>query len=531
MPPQVSEPAILCGLLEKFGTGCFSKLLGDFACVVWDSRTGTLFAARDAFGLRPFFYARARHTLAFACEVRALLAVPGVSRAPDEHMAAEFLLWWSGYTDIERTFFREIKRLPPAHFLEWDGAQLRVERYWQLDTQRRIVLPRAADYADQLKELLSEAVRCRMHGSRKCGVFLSGGIDSGAILAAASTHAFGRVAAYTGKIPGESDESEMAGAVAAHFAVKQSIVLPPQAGLSEIAPSTIARNASPICDLGVANERALLAAAQAGGCDTVLTGDGGDELFGTPVAHVAEHLRRGWFLRLARILPHVASYQSTRPGVLLRRALELLVPEVAQRLWRSWKWRVPPPWIATRLAERIQLQGLLRQSASKPRFDSLAAREDYYGFVRPRRVLMDEARELEAAYAGVHLTFPFYDRRLVEFMFALPPGVRTQGRSGKGLLLACGWLPEVVQSAERKAGYGSYFEGELQRTLAVLAGRMRPAGARDFVREEFLRANPNLAAEQPLTLWAICRFLLWMQSCASVDTAVDEKAAHQWRAA
>ena len=178
--PGRNRQDLLTAAYRKWRFDLLSHLLGDFALVIWDEPRRTLFAARDVFGLRPFFYASTNGRLVFASEARALAALPDVDTTPDDEMVADFLLPWSSYPALGHTFFRGIRRLPRGHALCWNAAGLRTWSYWQLDADRRIALRRSEDYREQFLERLQRAVERRAPLRGRTAVFLSGGFDSGA---------------------------------------------------------------------------------------------------------------------------------------------------------------------------------------------------------------------------------------------------------------------------------------------------------------------------------------------------------------
>lgn len=175
----ISDSELVLITYRKFGAECPAKLLGDFAFTIWDKRNQTLFCARDHFGVKPFNYHLSSKLFAWATEIKALLVLNEIPRRLDETRLADYLA--SVSYDPAATFYQDILRLPPAHALTITPSQVRLERYWTLDPQREVRLKDEREYADALRDLFSEAVRCRMRSAFKVGSMLSGGLDSSSI--------------------------------------------------------------------------------------------------------------------------------------------------------------------------------------------------------------------------------------------------------------------------------------------------------------------------------------------------------------
>jgi asparagine synthase (glutamine-hydrolysing) len=166
-----------------WGERCVERLLGDFAFAVWDALKRRLFCARDHMGVKPFYYARVGRWLLVSSTVESLRGHEQVSSTLNDMAIADFLLFGSNQ-DSATTSFRDIQRLPPAHTLTWSESGLDVRRYWTLPIEEPLYYRRDTDYIDQFNELVHRAVSDRLRID-KVGVFMSGGLDSTALAAAA----------------------------------------------------------------------------------------------------------------------------------------------------------------------------------------------------------------------------------------------------------------------------------------------------------------------------------------------------------
>ena len=181
---KLTDAGLVLRAWLRWGRDCPRHLLGDYAFAVWDAKERTLFCARDHAGVRPLYYAATRSGVVFASAVEAVHAVPEVSDALDEATVAAYLTG-TGWNSTTRTFFKEVRKLPPGHTLTVKGDppashSPRIERYWRPEDAP--TAPPASDdaYAEELLELMARAVADRLRGGL-VGTHLSGGLDSSSI--------------------------------------------------------------------------------------------------------------------------------------------------------------------------------------------------------------------------------------------------------------------------------------------------------------------------------------------------------------
>ncbi|WP_018390733.1 asparagine synthetase B [Ancylobacter sp. FA202] len=181
---SIDTGALLLAAYHRWGRDCFTHLIGDYACAVWDRDERAFYLATDPGALRTLFFWTDRGRLLFATEQRGLFACPEVPREIDpDQMAA-----WLSMLPREplRTFFRGINRVPPGHCVRWAAGEFALERWWQPENLATLHLPRDADYEDALREVLGEAVRARIRPGERIGSELSGGLDSSSVTALAA---------------------------------------------------------------------------------------------------------------------------------------------------------------------------------------------------------------------------------------------------------------------------------------------------------------------------------------------------------
>ena len=177
-----AQIALLC--YGKWGDDFCDRIVGDYACAIWDARRRRLIMAVDPGARRPLYYWLGTNEVLFASETRGLWSDPNVPKALDEDRMAVWLCMIP--VEPERSFFRDIFRAPPGHRVTWQDGVTRVERWWRPEHIPELKLAGDRDYEEALRSCLEEAVRCRIGSDERIGTLLSGGLDSSAVTAVAA---------------------------------------------------------------------------------------------------------------------------------------------------------------------------------------------------------------------------------------------------------------------------------------------------------------------------------------------------------
>jgi len=190
-----SDTEVILHAYAAYGEACVERLSGMFAFAIWDGAERRLFLARDRLGKKPLYYWHRGHLFLFASEPKALLCHPAVSRALDWPAFHHYLAF--GYTPAERSIFDAIHKLPPAHTGTLVDGRLTLSPYWRLPLGVSSPRTGLAESAAAVRDGLREAVRLRLESDVPLGVFLSGGIDSSAVVASMRAVTSGRIATFS----------------------------------------------------------------------------------------------------------------------------------------------------------------------------------------------------------------------------------------------------------------------------------------------------------------------------------------------
>ncbi|HWU39702.1 MAG TPA: asparagine synthase (glutamine-hydrolyzing), partial [Candidatus Acidoferrum sp.] len=276
----LSDTEVILHLYEDMGPACVKRLRGMFAIALWNASRKSLFLARDRLGKKPLFYWHREGLFLFASEIKALLCHPAVSRDLDWDAFHHYLAF--GYTPADRSIFHGIAKLPPAHTAILQHDALTLHQYWTVRPGDSIVDGRASTHevASRVRHALREAVRLRLESDVPLGVFLSGGIDSSAIVASMREVTGQRIATFTigfSRSAPSFDELPYARMVAQRFETDHTEeILEPK--VVDLLPSIMHHFDEPFADSSAIPTFAV-AQATARHVKVALSGIGGDETF------------------------------------------------------------------------------------------------------------------------------------------------------------------------------------------------------------------------------------------------------------
>jgi asparagine synthase (glutamine-hydrolysing) len=449
-----SDSEIALHLYEDLGTDCLRHLRGEFAFVLWDGPNDTLFAARDRFGIKPLFYTTYRGTLYVASEIKSLLAA-GVPARWDR--AAFFQANYFLGTSLDRTLFEGIDPVPPGHYLLASGGQVRLIRYWDFDYPAAADAPPVvpdAEYAERFRDALDEAVRLRLRADVPVGCYLSGGLDSCAVLGLAATHRTEPIRAFTLTFDRDTyDEGAIAREMAAHAGADFQPIPIRQSDLADrFADATWQAETLCLNAHGVA-KYLLSRAVRDAGYKVVLTGEGSDEI----LAGYA-HFRRDMLLHnrqgqdagaVEQLLEQLQANNPVSRGLLLPDGETPPLASVSRALGFIPSWLEAPATVATRLralfapdfaAEftgrdpyRVFLNGLDvagQLAGREPVNQSLYL---WSKAVLPSYILTVLGDRMEMAHS-VEGRVPFLDHHVVELVRDLPISQKIRGMTEKYVL-------------------------------------------------------------------------------------------------
>ncbi|MBC7848812.1 MAG: asparagine synthase (glutamine-hydrolyzing) [Chitinophagaceae bacterium] len=296
-----SDTEVILAAFDLYRTDCLQHFDGMFAFAIWDDKEKVLFAARDRFGEKPFYYSfdRDDRVLYFGSELKALWAA-GIGKQMDESMMLAYLTLGttSHPNNPRKTFYKSCYKLPPASFFTYEPfaeKELEIKEYWSLSRETKPV-KNTQTAIDQFAELFNKSVSMRMRSDVTVGTSLSGGLDSSSIVASIHQQNIGftnyKQQAFTASFPGfDKDETEKARLVASHFDLKQHFTHPHAASFGDELQLLIDHHEEPISSASVYAQYKVFELARRQHVRVLLDGQGADEILGGYKKHIHWYLQ------------------------------------------------------------------------------------------------------------------------------------------------------------------------------------------------------------------------------------------------
>lgn len=507
-----SDTEVLLNAYIAYGESALSYLNGQFAFAIWDARERKLWAARDRMGEKPLYYARTGYYLLIASEIKAILAA-SLLRPQLDRVALDAYVSLL-YVPPDRTIYNNIHTLRPAHSLTYQDGELKIERYWQPRYSQNTI--EEGDAIEGVRTLLARAVERQMVADVPVGAFLSGGLDSTTIVALMSQYSGRKVQTFSAGFGELINELPYARAVAQKYDTDHAELQ------MDIAVGELLEKMATVYDEPFADSSNiptyLIAKFASREVKVVLSGDGGDELFGG----------YEWYVWLLEQDPSLAELK------------------FKQLFWRILaKSRLPFRTQREKAVRRYYLAGLKNQyidhwerhlafltSDANENLSSLRNEESktyLKQFYYPPDEILDMDRvtyfDIESYLPGDILVkvdratmahglesrSPFLDVDLVEFVLNLPHNLRFRDTNRKELLRqAYSQMWPIELQGRDKQGFGAPIQNWLERQ-DVEKLKARIAQADSPLTHLFPKVKENMRFLSPQNQWTMLCLGLWLE--------------------
>jgi asparagine synthase (glutamine-hydrolysing) len=478
---DITDSEIILKSYEKWGKECLPRLIGDFVFAIWDPNLQELFCGRDPLGVKHFYYYHKPNKIfAIASEVKALFCLSEVSKILDEESIGDYIFF--NFEDKQNSFFKEIRRLPSTSGLVVSKDKFQKWTYWKPDAVKEIRLKNHQEYQEAFREKFTEAVTCRLRSAYPVGSFLSGGLDSSSIVCVASKHLAeqGRppLHSFSGifptiakRYPSVDETKYMKSVVAKSGCQPHYVNLDDDYPLKDI--NKLMWHADhPVGAPNMYIEWEIYKEVQKQNVRVLLDGVDGDSTVSYGYEDFGRFLKRG---KLIRTLKEASLLKKNIPipyhnfkQLVLKRGLAESLPFDALYYWHFFrklgKTQVVPTNDYNEVSWDLVNEDFREKHKLEERFkilDKDLINNNYIvghwnGLTGGIFAKLLELVELATQSFSIDQRFPFFDRRLIEFCIALPPGERIYNGWTRAIFryAMSGILPEEVQWRGDKAYLG-----------------------------------------------------------------------------
>lgn len=499
-----SDSEIALHLYEEQGAGCLGRLRGEFAMVLWDEPNNVLLAARDRFGVKPLYYARRGEQLIFASEVKALFAA-GVPARWDRE---SFYQYSHVYFDQDRTLFEGVYQVPPGCYLLATPRHTQIVRYWDIDYPTTDSPSGAAseqECIERMRAALDEAVKTRLRADVPVGCYLSGGLDSCALLGLAAQHRSEPIRAFTLCFDtAEYNEESVAEEMAAHAGADFQRLHITQEQLADHFSDAVWHAETMTANPHGVAKYLLSEMVREQGYKVVLTGEGSDEILGGYA-----HFRRDMLLydeganwppqTIERLMEELSASNEVSRGILLPTGEGQALESVRTTLGYV------PSWLETRATNSLRYRRMFRDEfagefASRDPFRVFLNRIDVNGQLRgrapvhqslylwtrsmlPNYLLNMLGDRMEMAHS-IEGRVPFLDHHVAEVVRDMPVSAKIH-LDADGQALTEKW---VLREATRDVLPDTVYRRQKHPFLAPPSA-MRPEGRLNQLMQDVLRSS------------------------------------------
>lgn len=470
-----SDTEVIVHAYEQWGKECVRRFNGMFAFALWDSNTRELFLARDHLGIKPLYYVELGNRVLFASEIKALLQDPDCPRNVDVEALAE--LFTFRYVPSPKTLFSGIRKLPQGHRITLSSRGIKVDRFWDWVPRLREKYD-VGDLIEEYRDLLEDAVRLQLRSDVPLGLFLSSGVDSGALLAIMSKHSSDPVRAFTIGFEGgeKTNEVEDASALARMFGATHHFMTVTPGDYLKYYENYLWDIEEPL-----GNETAAafyfvskIAREQV---KVALTGQGADEPWAGYDRYLGVKLS-AFYSRMPTVVTNqLAPILARMPGRLERMkrgVTSLSEPDILTRFTKIYSF------FSAEMKQKL-FKGALREQIAGDEFRSKEALRRLQAdvqhldpvtqmlYIDTRASLPDDllmVGDKTSMANSLEARVPFLDYRLIEFVESLPPGLKLKGVTGKYLHKRAleKWLPKDVVYRKKK-GFANPIENWFRSTM------------------------------------------------------------------
>lgn len=535
-----TDLAIVAAAYEAWGTKSFAKLIGDWALSVWEPKSRSVILAKDPIGTRHLYYSSDQKQITWSTILDPLVLLAGMKfKLEEEYIAG----WFSFFPATHLTPYVGIHSVPPSCFVRLEPGRQTTHKYWDFDPSKRIRYRTDGEYEEHFRQVFRESVRRRLRSDSPVLAELSGGMDSSSIVCMADTiltsgptetSRLDTVSYYDESEPNWNERpyftkvEDQRGCTGCHIDVSLHSDLLLDWNQNELAITPASRIA--LTD----GARQFAGYVHSQGNRVLLSGIGGDEVLGgvpTPTPELADHFARAELRLLAR---QMVSWALTNRKSLAHLVVETMRDFLPRAFGGTDKNRRPADWLQSRFVKRYRAA----LSGYENRLKFFGPLPSFQENLRTTEVLR---RQLACSNLTCHLlsekSYPYLDRDLLEFLFAIPREQLVRPRQRRSLMRRslAGIVPDEILNRKRKAFIVRGPMGAISRQwpcISEMTRHMVTSSLRIVGQDKFMRALLRMRNGQEVRVVPILRTFgieLWLRSLAGSNLLHLPRLAHDSR--
>tara|TARA_E500000331_G_scaffold82519_2_gene78297 strand:+ start:951 stop:2846 length:1896 start_codon:yes stop_codon:yes gene_type:complete len=528
-----SDTEVLLRCYERFGEKMLEKLNGMFAFALLDARNNLFFAARDHFGIKPFYYSLLDDgSIVFGSEIKALFCVPEIKKLPDMAGLHEYLTFQFCLND--KTLFSGIKKLLPAHSLKLNlsDQSLKIRKWWHPSFEINESLS-PEQFKDKLNYLIHDSIKNQLRGDVPVGGHLSGGLDSSIVVASASMHYGAGFKSFTGKFSegAQYDETQFARIVAEATNCEYHEITITSHDVEDSLKKLMHHMDEPAAGPGLVPQYVVSKYAKQH-VSVVLGGQGGDELFGGYARYLVAYLEqclKGGIFETQEEGTHIVDLESIIPNLPM---LKNYVP-LMSKFWGSGLFEPMEQRYFKILDKGEHLRGVIHKDIVKDfdnellwnNFEEIFSGSGSKSYLNKmtyfdQNTLLPALLQVEdrvSMAVSLESRVPMLDYRIAELAASMPPAIKYAGGRSKNMLKEsmASILPKKIISREDKMGFpvplNEWLSGPLKDFVGdtLLSRKSRERGLFDSEKMSILSKNESQYGRE---VWGALCLEMWFQN-------------------
>ena len=521
---DVSDSYFILKAYEMWGEDCPDKLLGDFAFAIWDKEKEKLFCARDHMGVKPFYYYLDEDMFVFGTEIKALFCVEGVPQEINEKGVGLYLTLVS---DNKSNFYKNIYTLMPAHIIKTRKDESQIKKYWNLDPDYELIMDTEDDYKQAFLEIFEKAVSCRMRSAFLVGYELSGGMDSSSIVCAASKQLGKNLKLKTFSIVFDffpkSDEREFINSVIDKYNINSILIFGDKIKPLKDIKKIFQHQEQPFFSPFITTKWAVYHKMKKHDIRVVLSGTGGDAVISYGdyyLKELATNFR--WYKLFKEIKGFSKRSNVSFINIFLQKVFFPLIPEYFKKLLPSNSKKQPNVSILNpEFEKKMNINKSLNDIYWNPYLEANNPKKMHYFLIKSFfDIHALEVENKSTSAFNLEPRYPFLDKRLVEFCYAIPTSMKFKGGWSRYILRIAmeGILPKKNQWRPYKYGIEDVyvqnfllFEKELLNKIIFKNKVIDRYVNLKEIESTYLEFKKGYSGMKSMDIWLVTLTYLWLK--------------------